>query len=107
MSQKIRSFFLACAFALTPALAVNPTLQVSTPGWSGQTVIVSVHNANAIAVTGHVQVGVLLADGTLATLTSAEFIAPAGATISLTLSATQPVVGIEDDPEPYGVSALE
>jgi len=107
MSRKIASFVFACSlFALTPVLAVNPSLQVTTSGSSGQSVTVSVHNPNPFAVTGCVHISVLLADGTLTTLTSAEFQAAAGATITLAVSASQAVAGIEDNPEPFGVSAL-
>ena len=108
MSQKLKSFFLACClFVLTPVLAVNPQLQASTSGWSGQTVTVSVHNLNTFAVSGRVRIGVQLSDGTLATLTSPDFTAAAGSTISLTLSASQPLLEVEDNPEPFGTIALD
>lgn len=107
MSQKIKTFVLACTlFALTPVLAVNPSLLASTVGWSGQTVTISVHNPNSVAVTGRVHITVLLADGTTATLTSSEFSAAAGGTLSISLSASQALAGIEDNPEPFGVTEL-
>jgi len=107
MSQKIAPIFFACGlFALTPVSAVDPSLQVETAGWSGQTVTVSVHNPNSFTVTGCVRICVQLADGTITTLTSAEFQTIGGTTLSLAVSASQAVAGIEDNPEPFGISAL-
>jgi hypothetical protein len=107
MSQNLKSFCLACCFfALTPVLAVNPQLQVSTSGWSGQVVTVSVHNLNTFAVSGRVRISVQLTDGTFAKLTSPDFTAAAGSTISLTISASQPLLEVEDNPEPFGIIEL-
>ena len=102
MSQKFRVFCLACCFVvLRPALAAEYTdLQASTSGSSGQTVTVAVHNPTAGPVPARIRVVVQLDDDVFFLLTSSNFAVSAGATISVTLSAPAPVVGIIDDPEP-------
>jgi hypothetical protein len=103
MWNTMRVFGFACfAFVLSPVLAVNPGLQVTATGWSGQSVTVAIHNASANAVSGRVRVTLQLDDETLDTLTSGDITVPGGATISIALSASRPVSGIEDNPEPIG-----
>ena len=105
MSNTMRAFCLAvCAAVLSPLLAVNPSLEVVSTGWSGSTVTVTVHNASASVASGRVRITLCLDDQSLDTLTSGDFTVAAGATISITLSAARPVYEIEDNPEPIGIS---
>jgi P pilus assembly chaperone PapD len=104
MSKKFSAFCLAtCLVVLTPARADYSALQASTSGFGGQTVIVSVHNPTSGPVSARVRVAVQLDEDAYFLLTSPNFTIAAGATASISLTAPEPVVAIEDDPEPIGI----
>lgn len=102
MSRTLKAFCLALCFVLlTPVLAVSSDLQASVSSWSGPTVNLAVHNPNSATETAHVRVSVRLDDNSISTLTSSTLTVSAGATTSVTLTASRPIVSIADNPEPY------
>lgn len=104
MSQRLRAIVLACCLVVvSPVWAVGSGLQVSLSGWSGRTVTVLVHNTTSSTVSARVSIGVVLADGTSTTLTSASFSVAAGTTSSVAISAPQTLLAIDDNPEPIGI----
>ena len=104
MSKKFSAFCLAtCLVVVTAARADYSDLQVSNSGFAGQTVVVSVHNPTSGPVSGRVRVGVQLGEDLYFLLTSSNFTVAAGATASVSLSAPEPVVAMEEDPEPIGI----
>jgi len=104
MSNRLKALCLAVsAVILSPVLAENPVLQITESAWSGPTVTVYVQNASAETVSGRVLVTVLLNDETVDTLSSGHFSVAGGETVPVTLTASRPVVRIEDNPEPIGL----
>ncbi len=82
------------------AYAVDPGLEASTSAVVDKTVTVDVRNTDAEAATARIVLTVQLNDGSEQTLVSSNVTVEAGASASVTLSASGTIVAIGDDPEP-------
>ena len=101
MSQ--RRFLIIAVLALALAAdapAYSPAVDVETWSVVGSQVRVAVHNTDAGAKTVRVKVSVIVVGGAQQTLTSGEVTILAGSTVWVTLTASNPIVAIGDDPQP-------
>lgn len=103
MSKRIRRTVLAACLAavLSPIFAAYSDLQVTTVGWSGSTVTISVYNPNPGTEVARVRVAVVLDNDTTEVLTSPNVSVGGYATKSVNLTASRQIVGISDEPEPF------
>lgn len=104
MSKRTRVVLLAACIAavFSPLFAVYSDLQVATIGWSGPTITLSIHNPNPGTEVARVRVTVILSNNTTEVLTSPNVSVGGFATKTVSLTASQPIVGIYDGPEPIG-----
>ncbi len=80
------------------ASATDP--QIVGASVSGNQVNVSLHNPDASPETARVQVSVVLADGSTRTLVTGNVTVDGGATTSVSLTASDAIVAIVEDPQP-------
>lgn len=93
------AFFLAAA-ALSTFVWAAFDVEVTSVDVSGTQINVTLHNPTSTEETARVQVTVSEVGGGVETLQSATSTIAAGATQTVTLTASQAVVGITDDPQP-------
>jgi hypothetical protein len=103
MSKRMRRMILAACLAavLPPVFAAYSDLQVTTVGWTGPSITISVYNPNPGTEVARVRVAVILDNDTTEVLTSPNVSVGGYATKSVNLTASRPIVGISDEPEPF------
>lgn len=102
----LRKLLLASAVSLTiavrPVPAVYSDLQVVETSVDGSQVTVQIHNPNSAPESARVRLVVQTNTGS-EELTSAAFTVPASGTTSVSVSASSPITGILDDPDPVSL----
>lgn len=99
-SIAIRSAFVLAAAAFTTFVSATAGLEVSNVSVSGKQISVAVHNTLSVDEAARIQVTVGEAGGVIETLQSPVITFVAGNTKTVTLTASQTITGVIDDPEP-------
>jgi hypothetical protein len=93
---------LLCSLVLATAgtiFAIDRPVEAYASSVSGASITLDLYNPESTPQTVRVQVSVLVAGGD-ETLTSANVVVGAGATLNVTLTAGSEILGIGDGPEP-------
>ena len=101
MSKRKAAIALFCMLAgLAPVQVVASEVEVELVGTTSQAVTISIHNPTAVWQVVRVAVTVRYTDDTTQTLVTEEVVVPAGQSLTTSVSGSQPIAGVIDDPEP-------
>ncbi|HZN56104.1 MAG TPA: hypothetical protein VFB67_12370 [Candidatus Polarisedimenticolaceae bacterium] len=94
------SLVLALLAASSPISATPADVHVTGSTVSGNQVAVTIQNVGSSPQSTRIQVSAQLANGSIVTLLSAEVSVGAGSSAVVTVSASAPIVAINEDPQP-------
>ena len=102
MSKRLAgSALVLCLLVSVPCSAFFQDISAVWTDISGTQITIVAGNSNSSSTTSRVTVTVLLDDGSYQTLTSANFVVSPNGSATITLTASRPIVGIGDDPQPF------
>ena len=96
-----RSLAVLSAAAFTTFVSATLDIEVTSVSVSGTQITVGLHNPSAVSESAGVRVTVAESGGGTETLESATVTIAAGATQTVTITASHTIVGVSDDPEPF------
>ena len=100
LKRLLTGALLLLASTFSPLMADYTDLQPVATAVVNNQITIQVDNPNTSAESARIQVAVRVADGATEVLTTSTVTVAGTATLSVTVSATQPIVGIIDDPDP-------
>jgi hypothetical protein len=100
LKKALVSVFVLLLSTVSVLAADSTETQVVGATLSGNQINVSLHNPDASPDTARVQVSVGLADGTIRTLVTGNVTVEGGGTTSVSLTASDAIVAIIEDPQP-------